>query len=402
MDTISNRDIIITGLQPWDIEIGSNCKNIALEFSKKNRVLYINSPLDFISAYKERHDPRISKRNDIVNRKAESLIRINDNLWNLYPARHVFPISQLKNNAIFDFINKLNNNRFASEIQFAIDKLGFRNYILFNDSDMFKSFYLKEILKPQCYIYYTRDNLLAVKYWQTQGKRIEPLHMAKADIVVSNSKYLSRLASEHNSVSCFVGQGCDIKAFKAENETKLPDDIATIKYPVIGYIGALKSLRLDINIIEHIAITKKDWNIVMVGPEDDEFRKSNLHNLKNIHFLGPKNENELPAYLKAFDVAINPQILNEVTIGNYPRKIDEYLAMGKPTVATRTEAMEYFSDFVSLAENKEEWVEAIESELKNDNPVFHKSREKFAGEHTWENTVNEIYKIIANVEHHGN
>ena len=361
MKAIRNRDIIITGLQPWDIEIGSNCKNIALEFSKHNRVLYINAPLDFITAYKERHNPKVRKRLDIINGKEDGLVKISDNLWNFYPGKNVFPLNQLSNNTLFDFLNKINNKRFAGQIETAIKRLGFSNYILFNDSDMFRSFYLKELLKPECYIYYTRDNLLAVKYWQSQGVRIEPLHMAKADLVVSNSNFLARLASKYNKESHFVGQGCDITAFKTNSDLILPGDIASIRYPVIGYIGALKALRLDISVLEHIATTKKDWNIVLVGPEDEEFRKSNLHNLANVHFLGPKNENELPSYLKAFDVAINPQILNEVTVGNYPRKIDEYLAMGKPTVATRTEAMEYFSDFVSLAEDKDEWVEAIDS-----------------------------------------
>ena len=50
---------------------------------------------------------------------------------------------------------------------------------------------------------------------------------------------------------------------------------------------------------------------------------------------------------------LNPQLLNEVTIGNYPRKIDEYLAMGKPTVATKTEGMSVFADYTYLAEDKE-------------------------------------------------
>jgi glycosyltransferase involved in cell wall biosynthesis len=395
MKAIHNRDIIITGLQPWDIEIGSNCKNIALEFSKHNRVLYVNSPLDFITAYKERHKPKVKKRLDVINGRVDNLIKINDNLWNFYPGKHVLPLNQLKNNTLFDFFNRINNKRFAGQIKTAIKKLGFKNYILFNDSDMFRSFYLKELLKPECYIYYTRDNLLAVKYWQVQGTRIEPLHMAKSDLVVSNSNFLARLAIKYNPESHFVGQGCDITSFKADNELKLPDDIAAIKYPVIGYIGALKALRLDISVIEHIAKAKKEWNIVLVGPEDEVFRKSNLHNLPNVHFLGPKNESELPSYLKAFDVAINPQILNEVTVGNYPRKIDEYLAMGKPSVATRTEAMEYFSDFVSLAEDKEEWVEAIGKELGNDNDNKRQSRVVFAGGHTWENNVNEIYKLIA-------
>jgi ribulose-5-phosphate 4-epimerase/fuculose-1-phosphate aldolase len=70
--------------------------------------------------------------------------------------------------------------------------------------------------------------------------------------------------------------------------------------------------------------------------------------------------------------------------------------MGKPAVATRTEAMEYFSEFVSLADKKEEWVEAIENELINDNQDISKARVAFAAEHTWENNVIEIYKLIAN------
>ena len=61
MDLITNRDIVIVGQQPWDVEIGSNCKNIAIEFSKHNRVLYVNSPLDRITKFKSKDDPKIKK-----------------------------------------------------------------------------------------------------------------------------------------------------------------------------------------------------------------------------------------------------------------------------------------------------------------------------------------------------
>ncbi len=68
-------DIIITGQQAWDVEIGSNCKNIALEFSKKNRVLYVNSPLDRISLMKNGNDPKVIKRKDVINKKRMELKR---------------------------------------------------------------------------------------------------------------------------------------------------------------------------------------------------------------------------------------------------------------------------------------------------------------------------------------
>jgi len=392
MKTLINRDIIITGLQAWDIEIGSNCKNIAVQMAKQNRVLYVNSPLDMRSAIRDRKNPKVRLRNDVINKRSEDLVKIKDNLWNLNPATRTFPINQLGNNFLFDLLNKFNNKRIARQIKSATDRLGFRDYIIFNDSDMFRSFYLKDFLEPAAYIYYTRDNLLAVKYWQKQGTRIEPKLMAKSDLVLSNSTYLAKQAAQYNPESHFVGQGCDISAFDKGIISQVPPDIAGIPSPLIGYIGALKSLRLDLEVIEHIAITRKDWNIVLVGPEDEVFKASRLHELKNVHFLGPKNEADLPAYLKAFDIAINPQVLNEVTIGNYPRKIDEYLAMGKATVATNTDAMSYFSGFVSLPNSKFEWIEAIEEELKNDDENLGIERQEFAGEHTWENNVNEIYK----------
>ncbi|MDL5049875.1 glycosyltransferase [Oscillatoria amoena NRMC-F 0135] len=111
-------------------------------------------------------------------------------------------------------------------------------------------------------------------------------------------------------------------------------------------------------------------------------------------FTGPKKPDELPAYLSSFDVALNPQILNEVTIGNYPRKIDEYLAMGKPTVATKTEAMEIFDGYVYLAESEADYLTMIEQALNETDALLKQKRITYALSHTWENSVAEIYKAM--------
>ena len=390
---MENRDIIVVGIQSWDIKIGSNCKNIALEFAKKNRVLYVNSPISRMVALKDKNILKQYKGEKDVNIKS-----ISNNLWTFYPKKIIESISSLSNNFLFDAINKHNNKIFASEIKKAIKVLGFKDYIVFCDSDMFRSFYLKEMLHPDLFIYYTRDNLLGIKFWQTQGCRIEPLLMAKSDIVMANSEYLKQFAFQYNKRSYFVGQGCDLTVFSNKNIPKIPDDISCIPQPIIGYIGTLVTLRLDIEIIKHIAINKPEWNIVLVGPEDEEFASSDLHKIKNIYFLGSKKESELPSYLSAFTVAINPQLINEVTIGNYPRKIDEYLAMGKPTVATETLAMQYFKEFVSLAKDYERWLHAIENEIQNNSDIKVNERIRFAMNHTWENNVKEIYRYIDQFE----
>jgi len=395
---IENRDIIVVGLQALDSRIGSNCINLAYEFSKHNRVLYVNYPLDRLTLIREKNDPLIQKRIKIMKGEEPNLVKVNDTMWNLYPNAKMESISQLPVNWLFDVLNKINNKRFAREIKKAIAELKFKDYIIFNDSDMFRSFYLPELLKPKTYVYYTRDNMIAVDFWKTQGIRIEAQHMAKADLVVANSTYLADLARKFNKHSYYVGQGCDVSLFDKKLIKDIPKDIKPIKKPVIGYIGALLALRLDLDVIIHIAQARPDWSVVLVGPEDDEFKNSELHNLENVYFLGSKKMEELPSYLNAFDVAINPQKLNEVTIGNYPRKIDEYLAMGKPTVQTKTKAMEVFEGYVYLAETKEEYVTLIDQALKENTPEKEAEREKLARSHTWENNVKEIYDKIEMIE----
>ena len=82
---MKNRDIVIVGIQPWDIEIGSNCKNIALEFAKNNRVLYVNPPMDRITRIKHKNKQSIQKRIKIAKGKLSDIEIIENNIWNLYP-----------------------------------------------------------------------------------------------------------------------------------------------------------------------------------------------------------------------------------------------------------------------------------------------------------------------------
>ena len=391
---IKGRDIIIVGQQPWDISIGSNCKNIALEWSKYNRVLYVNSPLDRVTKYRDKSDPRIVKRIAIIQGDEPNLIEVKDNLWNFYPDVIIESINWIKPQNIFEYFNKRNNRIFSTSILKAIKELGFKNYILFNDNDIFRSFHLKSLLNPAVSIYYSRDYMLAVDYWKLHGLKLEPELIADSDICVANSTYLADYCRKYNPNSFFVGQGCELDIFIKSEEYPKPLDMQLIKAPIIGYVGALQSIRLDINIIQYIALEKPEWSIVLVGPEDDEFKSSALHQLNNVHFLGSKDPSILPAYINEFDLCINPQIINQVTIGNYPRKIDEYLAVGKPVVATKTEAMHIFKDYCYLAESKYDFVKMIEEGITKNSLDMKKSRRHFASTHTWENSVLEIDKAI--------
>lgn len=398
---ITGKDVVIIGIQPWDIEIGSNCKNIALEFAKDNRVLYVNPPMDRITRIKQKHSEKIQKRIRIAKGQQIDVEKITDNLWNLYPKKTIESINWIGLHSVFKMLNERNAKLFSRDIKSAIRRLGFSDFILFNDSSMFLGLHLYELLQPKVYAYYMRDYLVKVPYWQKHGERIEPQVVKKADVLTTNSEFFAEFGLKYNTNSYMVGQGCDISHFNDEDDIiKVPDEFKDIPSPVIGYVGSLTTLRLDIELLEHIANQRKNWSIVLVGPEDEDFKKSDLHNLPNVYFLGRKDGSELPNYVKGFDVAMNPQLINNLTIGNYPRKIDEYLAMGKPVIATKTKAMEMFKGCVYLGSSKEEYISLIEKALMENSKELIKKRIDFAKSHTWTNNVKAIYNAIIKATKH--
>ncbi|SEW50308.1 glycosyltransferase [Chitinophaga arvensicola] len=386
---ISGKNIVIVGLQSWDISIGSNCKNIALELSKYNRVLYVNRAPDRISMLRSRGDNKVQNAVKSLRGEINDLQQVTPQLWTLAPRTVLESVNWIPFNGLFDFFNRINNQRIAREINKATAQLGFGEIVLFNDNDFFRGFYLAEMLNNvTASIYYIRDNLTSQAYFQKHGKRLETKLMQKSTLVAANSAWLADYGRQHNPSSFDIGQGCDFDNLPEDGLNSVPEDIAALKKPLIGYVGALISTRLDIAVLEHIATNRPDWNIVLVGPEDDRFLNSRLHDLPNIHFTGSKPPAQLPGYIAAFDVCINPQVVNDMTIGNYPRKIDEYLAMGKPVVATSTATMQLFASYVNLCNNKEAYIVEIENALAHpDAKATSKERRDFALTHTWNNSV---------------
>ncbi|WP_421829944.1 glycosyltransferase [Larkinella sp.] len=388
-------NFVITSRQPWEEKnLGSNIRDMARSLSKAHQVLFVNEPLDW-SAQLNKGSGRAQRRSEFIQQnQGQSLVESEPNLWVLCPQFLLGSINWLPDSALYDLANRYNGRQLASEIRSAIEKLGWSSFVLINDNDMIQGFYLKEFLKPRVYVYYLRDNFLAVDFWKRHGARLEPLLMSKVDLVASNSLYLANQAARYNPRSVDVGQGCDLTLFDPAKIGEIPADMAALPTPRIGYAGALTGLRLDVGLIEAVAKSRPDWQVVLIGSVDDSFRTEGLKALPNVTFLGAKPSHQIPAYLAGMDVLINPQKLNEVTIGNYPRKIDEYLAMGKPVVAVKTETMSLFKDHVFLAETPEEFVACIDRSLTGQPLSLPEERIAFALEHTWENSLGALLEAI--------
>lgn len=391
---ITGQDIVVVGLQPWDISIGSNCKNIATELAKQNRVLYINPSLDRSTFFKGKNDEKVQFRVDVMKGRKDGLVRINENLWCLYPKQMIESINWIQFKGIHDILNKRNNRKVASDIRGAMNRIGMRRIILFNDQNMVRCFYMKEFLNPDVIIYYIRDNLSTIPYFQKHAMQMEEQLIRQADVVATNSEFLANYARAFNPNAKMVGQGCDFSMYCEPENIETAEELNSIKGPIIGYTGFLTSVRLDIELLENLARRNQQWSLVLVGPEDDSFKKSELHQMPNVHFLGNKAPETLPSYIKGFDVAINPQAMNEVTMGNYPRKIDEYLAVGKPVVATHTLFMDYFKEYTYLAKSLEDYEQKITKAIIENDAIKEKARRNFALTHTWDENVKAISELI--------
>ncbi len=215
--------------------------------------------------------------------------------------------------------------------------------------------------------------------------------LEQSNIIFPSSKYLFDKASIKNSNCHMVRNGTEFDHF---NQAYIPEKRVEGR-PIIGYYGAIADW-FDDQIVHYAAQKYPEYDFILIG----DYTYGNVTELKmlpNVSFLGEKNYNELPEYLKKFDVALIPFNANlELIKATNPVKFYEYLAAGKKIVATEIpELMEYKNKYVLLSNDKKQFAGYIESCIKNtDGLVDEKSRISFAEENDWKNRVQIIKENI--------
>lgn len=157
--------------------------------------------------------------------------------------------------------------------------------------------------------------------------------MARADVVFTGGYSLWEVKQRQHDNAHPVPSSVDIAHFAAAR-TGLADpvDQAGIAHPRLGFFGVIDE-RFDIELVEKLATLRPGWQIVLIGPVV-KIDPATLPQLPNIHYLGGKGYDELPAYLAGWDVALMPFAMNESTRFISPTKTPEYLAGGCPVVST--------------------------------------------------------------------
>jgi len=174
------------------------------------------------------------------------------------------------------------------------------------------------------------------------------------------------------------------------------DFMSALPRPVIGYVGGIHKF-FDVQMLAAMARAKPDWSWVLVGPLQTSSRE--LRRIPNVHLAGPKAHEELPEYIRGFDVSIVPYLSNGYTATVVPTKINEYLAMGKPVVSTDLPEVRTFNDkhgvIITSPNRPTEFVASIERALlsSGEDAVVNRRR-TVAALNDWEGRAERMSNLI--------
>jgi UDP-galactopyranose mutase len=169
----------------------------------------------------------------------------------------------------------------------------------------------------------------------------------------------------HANAHCFPSSVDREHFARARRELAQPADQAELPHPRLGFYGVIDE-RFDIDMLREMADLRPDWSFVMVGPVV-KIGEDELPRAANIHYLGGKTYEQLPAYLSGWDVALMPFAMNESTQFISPTKTPEYLAGGKPVVTTPIrDVVRHYGHLegVGVASTAEEFAAACDAALK--------------------------------------
>ena len=226
---------------------------------------------------------------------------------------------------------------------------------------------------------------------------LEKKLMRKADLVFTGGHSLYEAKKQQHANIYPFPSSIDKEHFLEARKNKTqPADQKDIKGIKLGFYGVIDE-RFDIDLIKGIADARPEWQIVLIGPVV-KIDPATLPTNPNIHYMGQKSYQELPAYLSGWDIALIPFAINESTKFISPTKTPEYLSAGIPVVSTPIKGVirPYGNrKLVSIGITADDFVDAIEQELNMaDRSEWLAKTDQFLANISWDKTVDDMMQLM--------
>jgi glycosyltransferase involved in cell wall biosynthesis len=283
------------------------------------------------------------------------------------------------------------NRRFLRwQVRRAMRKLNFRRPLnwVFNPA----ASVIAGALGEEMVIYYCVDEYTAFSGVSSRSlAELEEQLLRRSDLVIVSADRLYQSKVAHNPNTILVRHGVDFEHFRRtlDPETKVPEELARLPRPVIGFFGLIADW-VDLDIIGRVAESFPEASVVLLGKATTD--TSALERLPNVHLLGRKHYAELPGYCKGFDVALMPFRINELTLNANPLKVREYLAAGLQVVSTAIPEVEVLG-LCRIGRDEESFINEVREALKDPGPSEARS-EAIRGE-SWEARLDDIRRHLA-------
>ena len=375
--------ICFAGCDWWYHNRGLFCPQVMTRLAKHYKVLFINSLGMRIPSLKK--DKNAIKK---TIRKLRSILRF---LRKVQKRMYVLsPISLPLGNHIG---RKLNTYLVFMQAKLASFFLGFKKPVFYIGCppalEVIKKFGQRRLM------IYERTDLFEEMPGANKSY-IESLNeqlTRSADLVLYVNRALWEQGLDKNKNSLLIGHGVDYDLFANMNNSKyVPEDIAGIPKPIIGFFGDISDKTSDMSLLEFIATNLPNMSLVLVGPVSTDVSK--LRKYDNVHFLGQKPYEQIPLYGREFDVAIMPWNKNKWIEFCNPIKIKEYLALGKPVVSTYYPEVEPYYDVVYIADCYDTFIDCIHKAIHEQDQIKAEKGRKLVQNETWESKVEQIKAAI--------
>lgn len=254
---------------------------------------------------------------------------------------------------------------------------------------------LVDLLRPERVLYYCVDDFAAFSGFDEHLiERLERETVSKSDIVIATSKVLYRERKRDHDNTHLVPHGVDFEHFAraaAHPDHAPPDDLESIPHPVLGYMGLISDY-VDLDLLAGAAGARPRWSFVLIGSARCE--TATLEGIANVHLLGPKAYDELPAYLRHFDVGLIPFRMNRLTRAVNPIKLREYLAAGLPVVSSPMAAVLDYQPAVQVATSLDEFIDACDRALAMTVDGRAADRQALVRIESWRSRVERISTLV--------
>jgi len=374
---LRDKDIICISSIDWDF-VWQGHQEIMSTFAKAgNRVLFVENTGARSAGIKD--FSRLKKRLFNWRRGGGGVRQVQENIDILSPL--IFPFPYLR---LLRYINRrILLKKIKSWLKsVSLDRPIFWVYLPTQLSvDIINSIAYKLV------IYCCIDNFSVSSPEASKIIESEPQLIKNADLVFVTGKKLYEHCSQYRKDGIYLfHEGVNIERFMdAYNKsTRVPDDLANIPEPIIGYVGSIHKW-LDKELIKYVSQNNPNYSFVFVGPFYTDI--SSLKGIKNIYFLGEKNKEVLPFYIKYFQICIIPYLIRQYTENVYPTKLNEYLAMGKPVISTNLPEVVFFNQeyggIINIVSAKEEFSSCLAGLLNTADRDSEQRRIEVARNNSW-------------------